>query len=395
MGRDLNVLVTCGRVSTAVPLVRALHVAGARIDVADSYKLAPALHSNAADQIQVVAPAAREPLRFAQDIAEIVRRRRIDLVVPAFEEGFFLARYAELLAAPLFAPPFEAIVRLHDKARFMALCRDLGLGTPETKVVTSRADLREAVGRFDQFVARPAFSRGGTVYLTNHGPRAGERRIEDCEPTPDNPWLVQPYVDGEDGCSFSVARDGKVIVHCAYVPTIPAPGGFALQFTSIQDGGVLAVASKVCAELGYTGLIGFDYRRTRDGLVMMECNPRCTAGAFLVPPAWIEEAVLDEPAPRDQRIAAAGQRRQYDIYMLDTHLTGLPAHRLLHELLTTPDAFMSPHDILPALFVLISRHHWHSVARREHIGFAQAYVGDVSWDGLPLPELPAGAVASP
>ena len=100
MGRDLNVLVTCGRVSTAVPLVRALHVAGARIDVADSYKLAPALHSNAADQIHVVAPAAREPLRFAQDIAEIVRRRRIDLVVPAFEEGFFLARYAELLAAP-------------------------------------------------------------------------------------------------------------------------------------------------------------------------------------------------------------------------------------------------------------------------------------------------------
>jgi len=42
MARDLNVLVTSGRVSPAVPLVRALHDAGARVDVADSYRLAPA-----------------------------------------------------------------------------------------------------------------------------------------------------------------------------------------------------------------------------------------------------------------------------------------------------------------------------------------------------------------
>jgi hypothetical protein len=262
-------------------------------------------------------------------------------------------------------------------------------------VVTSQADLSAAVGQFDEFVARPAFSRGGVVYLTNHGPRAGEISVDHCQPTSDNPWLVQPYIDGEDACSFSVARDGKVIVHCTYVPSIPSPGGYALQFTSVEDARTLEAASKICAELGYTGLIGFDYRRTPQGLVMMECNPRCTAGAFLVPPGWIEEAVLDERALQEPRIGAAGQRRQYDIYLLESHLAGLPAGRLVHELLTTPDALMSPHDILPALFVLISRHHWHSVARREHIEFAQAYLGDVSWDGSPMPDLAAGSVANP
>lgn len=392
MARDLKVLVTCGRFQPATGLVRALHAAGARVDVADAYKLAPALHSHAAAEIHVVAPPAREPVRFAQDVAEIMRQRRIDLVVPAFEEGFYLAHYAGLLPAPLFAPPFATIARLHDKSRFAELCREFGLRTPRTMVVTSRADLRAAIGQFDDFVARPAFSRGGMVYLTNHGPRAGESTVDDCSPTPDNPWLVQEYVDGDDACSFSVARQGKVVVHCPYRPTIPAPGGFSMQFSSIEDFGSLEAASKICAEFGYDGFIGFDYRRTEDGLVMIECNPRCSAGIFLTPADWVGEAVLGEP--RELRMVGPGQRRQYDAYLLERHMTRLPARRIIHELLTTPDAFMAPHDVLPALYFFISRRHWSRVARREHISAGQAFAEDISWDGSPMPEVPTSGAAA-
>lgn len=386
MARDLKVLVTCGRFQPATAMIRALHGVGARVDVADAYELSPALHSNAADEVHVVAPPAREPVRFAEDIAEIVRQRQIDLVVPAFEEGFFLARYAELVPAPLFAPPFEVIARLHDKARFLELCRDLGLRTPRTTVVTSRADLRHAVGQLQNFVARPAFSRGGMVYLTNHGPRAGESTVDDCEPTLDNPWLVQEYVDGADACSFSIARRGKVVVHCPYEPSVPSPGGFSVQFSSIEDFGSLHTASKVCAELGYNGFIGFDYRRTKDGLVMIECNPRGSAGIFLTPGGWVGEAVLGEP--RDLRVVEPGHRRQYDAYMLDRHMTRLSGPRLVRELLTTPDAFMSVHDVLPALYFFISRRHWSTVAKNEHISVGRAFVEDISWDGSPMPDVP-------
>ncbi|MEM7022914.1 MAG: ATP-grasp domain-containing protein [Pseudomonadota bacterium] len=384
MARDLNVLVTCGRVSPAVPLVRALHASGARVDVADPNKLAPALHSNAVDQIHVVAPPASEPVRFAEQVAEIADQRGIDLIVPAFEEVFALTRYADRLRVPVFAPPFEIIARLHNKARFVALCRDLGLTVPPTEIATNRAELHAAVARLDEFVARPAFSRGGWTYLTNHGPRAKERTIDDCEPTPENPWLVQPYLEGDDVCTFDVARAGKVLVHCTYEPTIPAPGGYALQFASVDDPAVLEAASAVCAEVGYTGLVGFDFRRTQEGLVMLECNPRVTAGNFLTPPDWITQAMLVEPPPREQRVVLAGQRRQYDSDLLNPHLN-LPPRRLIHELLTTPDAFMSVHDVLPSLFVLISRHHWQSVARHEHIAVAEAFLGDLVWDGTPLP----------
>ena len=44
---------------------------------------------------------ARDPLAFARAVADLARERAIDWILPAFEEGIFLARYAELLPAPL------------------------------------------------------------------------------------------------------------------------------------------------------------------------------------------------------------------------------------------------------------------------------------------------------
>ena len=67
-------------------------------------------------------------------------------------------------------------------------------------------------------------------------------------------------------------------------------------------------------------------------------------------------------------------------------MTHLSAHRLVHELLTTPDAYMAADDILPALYFLISRRHWSEVAKREHVDVGQAFMRDVAWDGSPMPD---------
>lgn len=386
--RDLKVLVTCGRFHPATAVVRALHARGARVDVADSCELSPALHSSAVDHAHIVARPAREPLQFVEDVSAIVRKREIDLIVPTFEEGFYLANYSSMLQAPLFAPPFETISRLHNKSRFSKPFDDLGLPVPETVVATTTDDLRSAVGQFDEFVARPAFSRGGMVYLTNHGPRAGENAIEHCRPTADNPWLVQKFVDGRDACSLSIVRDGNVVVHCPYEPSIAAPGGYSIQFTSIDDFGSFETTSRICAELGYNGFIGFDYRLTAEGPVMIECNPRSAAGAFLIPGDWLGDAIAGEPG--ELRTVGPGHRRQYDGYLLSPHMARLPAGRLIHELLTTPDAFMAAEDVLPALYFLISRRHWSEVGKREHLTAGEAFVEDVTWDGSAMPEVESG-----
>jgi carbamoylphosphate synthase large subunit len=383
----LAVLVTSGRFPAATPLVRAFHEAGARVDVADSYPLSPALHSNRADRAHTIAPPASEPLRFVDEVAGIVRSRGIDLVVPSFEESFFLARYADRVPAPIFTSPFATVVELHDKGRFVALCARLGLPVPATTVVRSGAELERAVDGRAAYVARPAFSRGGMEYLTNHGPRAGETAVEDCRPTEDNPWLVQDYVEGEDACSFSVARDGEVLLHCPYEPTIAAEGGWSIQFATVEDFGSLERVRRIAAETRFTGCIGFDYRRSDGRLVMIEANPRASAGAFFPDPAWLAEAIAG-PRP-GLRVVPPGRRRQYDAYLLDPHIpSGSPAS-IVRALVTTPDAFFDPRDLAPALCFLLGRRHWSRVARREHLSLGRAFVDDMSWNGTPMPEPPA------
>ena len=88
-------------------------------------------------------------------------------------------------------------------------------------------------------------------------------------------------------CSFSVVRDGEVLLHCPYEPTIAAEGGWSIQFTTVEDFGSLERVRAIAGETRFTGCIGFDYRRTGDGLVMIEANPRASAGAFFPPgPGW-------------------------------------------------------------------------------------------------------------
>src|SRR5690606_19173996 len=117
----------------------------------------------------------------------------------------------------LFVSPLEVMDTLHHKGRFVSLMRRLGLRVPETQLAESSKELAEIVGRMDRFFARPAYSRAGVELFTNVGPLAGALELEDCSPSKDNPWLVQPFVEGTDVCTFSIAHRGKIGAHSAYV----------------------------------------------------------------------------------------------------------------------------------------------------------------------------------
>lgn len=307
--QQLNILVIGSRLEPSTALWRGLAATGARVDVADFYRRVPARPLGTVAGEHLVAPPAQQPLRFVEEVADIVRRRDIDLVVPAFEEGFYLSCYAAMIPATVFAPAFATIERLHNKLRFLDICRDLDLPAPDSIAASSREDLRAAVGQFDAFIAKPAFSRGGR-HFTNRGHRAGAMSIDDCAPTPGHPWLVQRYVDGVDACSFSVVRDGRIVLHSVYAPSESIDDGRAIEIASIDDFGSLAAASKIAAAVDYNGFLSLDYRRTPEGFVMIECNPRVTAGILLAPDVWIGDAIRGAAAA--VRLVPAGHRSRYD-----------------------------------------------------------------------------------
>lgn len=95
----------------------------------------------------------------------IVREHEIDVIVPAFEEAFYISTQIERLsrATKVFASPFRTLARLHDKGAFARLVTQLGLPIPETVVVTSDDELRDATGRLERYLPAASSHAAGSA----------------------------------------------------------------------------------------------------------------------------------------------------------------------------------------------------------------------------------------
>ncbi len=158
------------------------------------------------------------PRRSSTRWPTIIEEQEIEWLLPMFEEVFYLAAHRDRLegGCELFFPDFDTLAKVHDKVSFAALCRELGLPVAESVTATSTSELQDAIGRWDHWFARAAYGRGGLNVLTNSGPLAGEGSVDEAAPTPDDPWLVQEYLEGVDLCSWSVAKHGQVVLHSTY-----------------------------------------------------------------------------------------------------------------------------------------------------------------------------------
>lgn len=214
----MRILLTSSRLPFALALIRRLAEAGHEVHAADAYAVAPGNHSRYLSGHLVTAPPRPETERFVNDVKDYVTAHGIERVVPAFEEAFYLAtRYDRLQqVTDLYTAPFATLARLHDKATFSELARKLELRLPATTVATRLEELRAATEHYGSYFARAAFSRGGIALLTNTGPLAGHTDVDDCRPTPEQPWLVQNFVGGPMQCTYSTLREGTVLTHLCY-----------------------------------------------------------------------------------------------------------------------------------------------------------------------------------
>ena len=397
----MNILVTSSRMPFALDDIRKFGRAGHRVFAADTFYSAPGSHSRyVAAHFEVISPE-QDPRRYADEIDDIVRRYAIELVVPCFEEVFYLARYRQRLSARarLFAADFPLLARLHDKAAFHALAEELGLPTPATERVADRDALLRALARTPRYVARPACSRGGIEVLANDGPLAGVLTVDECEPTAARPWIVQEYVDGIDVCSFSVARRGQVVAHCTYVHPKEIEHAGGIVFASVVDDEVLACARRLVEATGYDGQISMDFRRGPRGLCVLECNPRPTAGVHLMAESTLVDALIGDgdgvigDGDAVPAVVPEGGRRLYASALVRDAL--LHPRELLDDLgylfSDAADIYAEAGDRLPALFQLLSYgqvlsyrlRHRHA-PERAAAKLMAAYFEGIRWNGQPI-----------
>jgi predicted ATP-grasp superfamily ATP-dependent carboligase len=386
----VRVLVTISRFPHALAEIRHFGEEGHAVYAADTFSTAPGNHSKHVVEAFVLPSPRYETARFIDALEDVIRKHRIELLVPAFEEALYIAEHLPRLSAltKVFCSPLPALRMLHDKGAFVELGKRLGLRVPESRIARTRDELRRAMLELPEYIARPVFSRGGVTILTNAGPLAGRLSIDACEPAPDQPWIVQQFVHGTEVCSFSVAQHGRIVAHCAYEhpKTIEHAGG--ILFESIDSPESLELAQRYVEALGYHGQISFDYLRTPEGLWLLECNPRPTAGVLMMSSYDFVDAVIREQ-PRRPAIVPAGVRRQIGIAIARDMVRSwrdIPSD--LEVLFSgTEDAYVRRGDAMPALYCLLAYEHVRAfrkqmhLTRRDPTDLVAAQFFDVLWDG--------------
>jgi hypothetical protein len=386
----VRILVTSSRMPFALDVIRKLGERGHEVFASDSYEASPGNHSRYLTGHFVTASPSGDPAQFAADVERIAGENEIELILPMFEEVFYLAAQYERLSAVtrLYAPHFQTLAQVHDKGTFQELCDRLEIRTPHTVLAHNQDELEEAIERFPAFFARAAFSRGGVGLCTNTGPLAGHLAPSDCHPTEANPWLVQEFVQGPMHCTYSALHDGQVASHMSYRAPRQWEHSTGIQFLSVDPSDTLPTVEKLGADLNWDGQMSLDFIETDDGLVMIECNPRPTDGVLLMTGEELERGLL---APEDEvLLVPEGRESQLD-FAVFAQIFQQPlrdAPQSFQDLMQIHGTDHGWRDALPKLYSFLALARFEKLSLRERKQLFVAMSDGITWDGQAIPGLP-------
>jgi hypothetical protein len=124
-----TVLLTCGRGTYSLTLARSFRAAGCTVLVADAWPYAFCRFSAAVEHYVQVPSPALQTSEWIDAILQIVDEHAVELIVPVYEDAFYLAEAFSMMPDPprLFAPDFETLIGLHNKWQFnqTSLCGSL------------------------------------------------------------------------------------------------------------------------------------------------------------------------------------------------------------------------------------------------------------------------------
>ncbi len=394
----MRVLVTSSRNPFALDIIRKLGSTGHTVVASDTYPGAIGSHSKYVAAHATTASPRFDTDRFVADVSDIVTRFEIDVILPTFEEAFYLsARAADLPdRVRLYTGGFDKLARLHDKVSFQRLAVEAGVPVPETVVATDDASLAAAIARFPQYFARAAFSRGGVSLLTNTGPLAGQLAVADVHPTPDQPWLVQPFVDGPMVCTYSTIVDGRVTAHCTYRAPEQWAHSTGIAFLAVDSSQTLEYTQRLVEALDdtYTGQLSFDWVDHDGQLYGIECNPRTTNGVILLDAeelsagltaAVAAPAVVEPGVEREIKLAVMADSFAEPLKHLPTSL---------HDLIHVRDIGAGWHDDLAMLWAPAALVHGAKLDRGQHEALLEALGDDIVWNGEEIDGMTAADAAA-
>jgi predicted ATP-grasp superfamily ATP-dependent carboligase len=353
-----TILISGGKMTKALQLARSFHAAGHRVILVESgkYRFTGHRFSRAVDRFYTV-PKPQSP-GYTDALLSIVGNEGVDVYVPVCSPA---ASYFDAVAKTALEPFCEVVhcdadvvALLDDKFAFTALADTLGLSTPDAHRVTSPAQ----VEGFDFAGARRPYILKSIPYdpvnrldLTPLPRPTAEQTAAFARSRPisaETPWVMQELVHGQEYCTHSTVRNGRVQVYCCCESS-----AFQINYEMVDKPEIEAWVRGFVEPLKLTGQVSFDFIQAADGTVYpIECNPRTHSAITMfynhpdLARAYLEDGV-------DMITPLASSRPTYWIYHEIWRLLTQPARfgERLRTIARGKDAIFDWDDPLPFLLV--------------------------------------------
>jgi hypothetical protein len=216
----------------------------------------------------------------------VLRKRRFDVLLPTQEQVPILAREANAVRATgtdIAVPPWEALVRVQDKAAAYATLAELDLPQPRTVVVDSAAELA-GLDNLPVFVKAPVGTASNSVTRveTPAALHAAVRAVG-------GPAVVQWPADGPLAMVQAVFREGELLAWHANLRVREGLSGGASHKLSVRPAPLEGQLERLGRALAWHGALSVDAILEDGEPRYIDVNPR------LVEPGNAYYAGLDLP----------------------------------------------------------------------------------------------------
>ncbi len=283
--KPLNVVLICHYGRTGYNILRSLKAVNARVYLVHDQRSASLSHSRRCKVVHATQDlGSADPDQVLGIINDLHMRVGLDSVIASDVESLaFLSKIRERLLAPVF-PMADAgtLATLNDKWTFYKLCETAGVAVPKSLSVAGRAEFD--VGAVERelgypIIIKPVNSYGQRgISILRDRTQAEEWKKSSADP--DQPVIIQEYIEGTDWAISVFARDGVIKHWVSWVCPSQLDSGYgigrflATEFRPRDD--LFAMTQKVVTATGFSGVANFDARYDEQTckMKMLECNPR-------------------------------------------------------------------------------------------------------------------------
>ena len=279
----MSVIITNAKNRIAYNVVRSLGQKGIELYTADFVPRSMSFASRYSKGYFVYPSPFRDPEGFVQRLIDEIQRLGVDVLIPAFEETFLIAKYADRFSGCVSTvlPDYEKILIAHNKDRWAQIAREHDIPVPRS---CSIEDIQSGAVRCNDLrypvLVKPKQGGGAWGIQQIESPEALSSLLsfDSCNGMPWSRFFVQEKISGETHCVAMLLNQGQLRAKVAYkqLRDYPVTGGQATMRVSMRSYKAEAYLQQLLESMNWHGVCQADFVIDKHTQIpyLIDLNPR-------------------------------------------------------------------------------------------------------------------------